>query len=552
MTRRSLVILLFLTAPAFVKAQSLLPTELPTYPISVTEGIVYGTGEVSSPAPRDKELLLDLYEPVGAREATGELSPALVLIHGGGFIGGSRQEGLLVNIAENLAARGWVVVSIEYRLGPDVPIPSARMQTLLEAAAAAIPDNQPVLAQAQVGAVDDTLTAVEWLKSRAGGLGIEPSQIGLLGTSAGAVTAVHTGYLLDDHAIAADPFTFVVDLWGGSIIPADNRPAAARFLEAGEPPLFVVHGTEDPQVDFELAQLLVARADAQGVPYEFHPLAGVGHGVNLFQVELSPGLTLFERMAQWSRSVVQEQRAETRSLAFEVGDISVSEDSATASLRVRRLGTASGGAGVTVETRAGTATSGVDFSPLELDLTWPDGDVEPRTVNVDLIDDGQVEGPETFSLQLSNPTGGAALVSPSTLTVTITDDDQVVPSACAPDDTTSCLLGQRFRVTGVMTDANGNAFTMRVMSFEGQRAETDTTVFFESFIDGAVEFVFKMIDACTLTDTYWGFLSGTLTNQETIFRVEDTATGQVQVYSNPAEQIATGFQDTDFFRTCDG
>ncbi|MEM8960827.1 MAG: alpha/beta hydrolase fold domain-containing protein [Acidobacteriota bacterium] len=548
---RSLIVFLCLTVPALVQAESLLPADSPVYDVSITEGIVYGVGEVQSPTPGQKELRLDLYEPVGAQAATGELSPSLVLIHGGGFVGGSRQEGLLVNIAQQMAARGWVVISIDYRLGPDVPVPSARMQTLLEVAAAGVSDSMPVLALAQVAAVDDALTAAEWLIARADTLGIEPTQIGLLGSSAGAVTVIHTGYLLDDHGISFPPFTFVVDLWGGSIIPADNRIAAARFLESGEPPLFVVHGTEDQQVDFELAELLVARAEAQGVPYEFYPLVGVGHGANIFQVEIGPDLTLFERMTQWTRSVVQEQRADAPTFAFAVGEVLVSEAS-TASLVVRRLGSSVGTVGVTVETRPGSATSGADFVPDDVDLIWPDGDASDRTITVDLVDDDVVEAPETFSVHLVDPTGGAGLVAPSTVTVMITDNDQAVPSTCVRDATTSCLLGERFRVTGTMTDGDGVPFSLRVMNLEGQRAETDTTVYFESFTTGVVEYVFKILDGCALNDAYWGFLSGALTNQETVLRVEDTVTGQIQIYTNPPGQSATGFQDTNYFRTCDG
>jgi hypothetical protein len=90
------------------------------------------------------------------------------------------------------------------------------------------------------------------------------------------------------------------------------------------------------------------------------------------------------------------------------------------------------------------------------------------------------------------------------------------------------------------------------MSFEGQRAETETTVFFESFIPGAVEYVFKLLDGCALTNAYWGFLSGTLTNQETVLVVEDTVTGLVRTYTNASGQAATGFQDTQYLETCDG
>lgn len=124
------------------------------------------------------------------------------------------------------------------------------------------------------------------------------------------------------------------------------------------------------------------------------------------------------------------------------------------------------------------------------------------------------------------------------------------PGGCTRDDFTACLLAGRFRVSGTMTNGQGVDFPMKVMSFGGQRAETDTTAFFESFIPGGVEYVFKMIDACGFSNTFWGFLSGTLTNQETVFRVVDTVAGVERVYMNPPGQIATGFQNTSYFETC--
>jgi hypothetical protein len=93
---------------------------------------------------------------------------------------------------------------------------------------------------------------------------------------------------------------------------------------------------------------------------------------------------------------------------------------------------------------------------------------------------------------------------------------------------------------------------MTVMSFNGQRAESDSTAFFESFLVGGVEFVFKMVNGCGFNSHFWGFLSGALTNQQTQFVVEDTLSGQTRIYyTNASLQIATGFQNTEFFETCD-
>ncbi len=292
-------------------SQPLLPTNEATYEVQTTMAIEYGVGEVMSPTPGEKVLLLDLYEPIGAA-ATGGLSPAVILIHGGGFVDGSRQEPTLVNIAQAMAARGYVAISIDYRLGPDVPIPSARVSPILVALAGDAPPEGVDLAK--TAAIDDGLTAVDWLIANAGSLNIDPSQIGLVGTSAGAVNVVHLGYILNNYGVAAQPFTFVVDLWGGSTIPDDDRVAAANHLESGEPPLFVVHGTADTQVDFELSELLVARAAEQQVPYEFYPIQDGGHVINLFANTTEAGVTLFDQILNWTSAISRSDSAAAKRL----------------------------------------------------------------------------------------------------------------------------------------------------------------------------------------------------------------------------------------------
>ena len=54
---------------------------------------------------------------------------------------------------------------------------------------------------------------------------------------------------------------------------------ATGLIDTGEPPALIVHGTVDERVAYENALEIVARAQEVSVPYEFHPLEGVGHGV---------------------------------------------------------------------------------------------------------------------------------------------------------------------------------------------------------------------------------------------------------------------------------
>lgn len=294
-----------------VNAQPTLPTAEPMFEVNVTTGIVYGQGQVNSPSAGFKDLLLDLYEPIGSGE-NENLSPVVIIIHGGRFSFGSRQSAILRRIAKNMASHGYVVVSIDYRLIPDQPIPSDRVESLLNAAIIPGLSNESIaMAYAAISAIDDSLTATDWIQANAESHNIDPNLIGLLGGSAGAFTAVHLGYILNNYDITSPQFAFVVDFWGGSFIPANDRVAASNHLEYGEPALFIVHGTADDIVPIEFSELLAARAQEQRTPYEYYPIDGGGHGlynIDIFTEEASPGVTLYDRMMQWTRLVISGKR----------------------------------------------------------------------------------------------------------------------------------------------------------------------------------------------------------------------------------------------------
>jgi acetyl esterase/lipase len=99
------------------------------------------------------ELLGDLYIPKGRRDA-----PALVAVHGGGWVQGARSA--FQYWGPYLAARGVALFSIGYRL-------ATKSKTYPQA-------------------VTDVLAGVQFMRGKAGELGIDPQRIGLMGASAGA------------------------------------------------------------------------------------------------------------------------------------------------------------------------------------------------------------------------------------------------------------------------------------------------------------------------------------------------------------------------------
>jgi hypothetical protein len=109
----------------------------------------------------------------------------------------------------------------------------------------------------------------------------------------------------------------------------------------------------------------------------------------------------------------------TGTIQFSTSSVSVSESGGTATVTITRSSN-TGSASVTVQSAPGTATSPADFGAVNTVVTFAAGETS-KTFTVPIVDDFAQESSETFTLTLSNPVG-AALGTPATVTVTITDD----------------------------------------------------------------------------------------------------------------------------------
>ncbi len=124
-------------------------------------------------APTSEDCLtLDIWAPDGARDL-----PVFVWIHGGSFVWGSSSEPLYDGAA--LAARGMVVVSINYRLGvfgylahPELSAESAH----------GVSGNYGLL---------DQIAALEWVKRNIAAVGGDPDNVTIAGESAGALSVLY-------------------------------------------------------------------------------------------------------------------------------------------------------------------------------------------------------------------------------------------------------------------------------------------------------------------------------------------------------------------------
>jgi hypothetical protein len=124
---------------------------------------------------------------------------------------------------------------------------------------------------------------------------------------------------------------------------------------------------------------------------------------------------------------------ELSTLQFSSATYSFDEGEGTVTITVTREGGSSGAATVKVVSSDDTADKGEDYEKVSEKLKWKDGEDGERTVNVNIIDDGDVEGDETFTLKLKKA-DGAELGSPKNAEVTIIDNDGGSGNIC--DDVT--------------------------------------------------------------------------------------------------------------------
>jgi hypothetical protein len=116
---------------------------------------------------------------------------------------------------------------------------------------------------------------------------------------------------------------------------------------------------------------------------------------------------------------------------------------------------------------------------------------------------------------------------------------------CTSNAITACLQAGRFEVTVDWQSGSGTG-AAQVMSFGGQRSETDESVFWWFFSPTNFEMGVKVLNACSFNGKFWVYLSG-LTDQGWTVHVHDTQTGAVQTYSNTLGQLSRTFADSAAF-----
>lgn len=276
------------------------------YEVKEIKDIVYGQGLVRDSWEvqeyREKDLTLDLYEPANF----DGLKPAIIMVHGGGLITGSKEHGPIVRMCQYFASRGWLAVSINYRLNDDCGmIPDQWEETV---------SSNPLFegldtARAIYPAARDTKAAVRWLYAHSDEYGIDTDYISLGGGSAGAYLSIAVGGTEEDDYLAEisndldwtlettypdypSQVHTLLDFWGGPGFANSIQVVYGKEVFGPDtPPILIVHGDEDKVVNYNNASRLVGICETNDLDYELITLEGQGHSAWQAQVD---GQTLEE------------------------------------------------------------------------------------------------------------------------------------------------------------------------------------------------------------------------------------------------------------------
>lgn len=239
----------------------------------------------------ETRLLLDAAVP-----QTPEPPPAVIVVHGGGWVRGDRRTEV-APLLPPLTEAGFAWFSIDYRLMTDF---------------------------AQFGnAIEDVAAAIRYVKSHASRYRIDPQRIALVGESAGGQLAAMAAlspaadlrvqafvgfYTPMDLAALAKDSKMVPQWirdnvrgkpWEGLILSRLRQLSPVEHTKSGMPPMLLIHGTADSLVPFSQSRLMCARTQKVGSTCEVFPVEGAGHGVRWWESSPSISTAYKRRMVDW-------------------------------------------------------------------------------------------------------------------------------------------------------------------------------------------------------------------------------------------------------------
>lgn len=225
------------------------------------------------------DLYLDVYDPVPGSGKTedGLDKPAVIFMFGGGFINGTRNDPDYNSWFRMLKENGYRVISIDYRLG---------LKGSTKVGVAQV----NVLDKAIHMAVEDLFSATSFIIDNADQLGVDPCNIVISGSSAGAITVMQAEYEICNRTEWAkelpEDFRYAgVMSFSGAIF---SRKGKVRYITAPAPTL-MMHGTGDSLVPYGQIKVfnlgffgggkLVKRFEKFGYNYNMYHFIDYGHEI---------------------------------------------------------------------------------------------------------------------------------------------------------------------------------------------------------------------------------------------------------------------------------
>ena len=226
------------------------------------------------------DLFLDIYNPAEGSQTSidGIEKPTILFMFGGGFIRGTRNDESYLPWFKAMTEDGYRIISIDYRLGLK---------------------GSDKVGVAQVGALDkaihmgveDLYSATNFLNENAAELGINPSNIVIAGSSAGAIIAMQAEYEICNGTswteVLPEGFRYAgVMSFSGAIL---SREGKVDYRLHSPAPTLMMHGTSDELVPYDQIAILhlgffgggklVERFQKFGYNYNMYHFIDYGHEI---------------------------------------------------------------------------------------------------------------------------------------------------------------------------------------------------------------------------------------------------------------------------------
>jgi acetyl esterase/lipase len=235
----------------------------------------------------DSAQKMDIYYPANQSAAM----PAVVYVHGGGWVEGDKSSLEANSYTDELLNRGYVIFSLNYRLAPEFPFPAQ---------------------------IEDIKSALRAIRAKATEFRINPDRIGIFGSSAGGhlasmagVTSPADGFDRGEKLDQSSRVQAVVDLFGPADInhitlpgidnvisqtfgnhatPSEEYRLASptSYASQDDPPFLIIHGDLDRTVPPIQSRLLYEVLQKAGVSSELLVVTNGGHGFSDMEPKLAP------------------------------------------------------------------------------------------------------------------------------------------------------------------------------------------------------------------------------------------------------------------------